>query len=89
MPKAVIKITNSFKFETFFKSLTKNFFYYFRIEIFKYELYLIQNKMGGFKFTTFVMYIILLITFLGLINMIFGLHGFALIVEFLIHQDKL
>lgn len=40
--------------------------------------------MGGFKFTTFVMYIILLITFLGLINMIFGLHRFAFYLEFLI-----
>ena len=40
--------------------------------------------MGGFKFTTFVMYVILLVTFLGLINMIFGLHRFAFIAEFLI-----
>jgi len=40
--------------------------------------------MGGFKFATFVMYTILLITFLGLINMIFGLHRFALYGEFLI-----
>ncbi len=36
------------------------------------------------KFTTFVMYIILLITFLGLINMIFNLHRFAFYAEFLI-----
>ena len=40
--------------------------------------------MGGLKFTTFVMYIVVLITFLGLINMIFNLHGFAFIAEFLI-----
>jgi glucan phosphoethanolaminetransferase (alkaline phosphatase superfamily) len=40
--------------------------------------------MRGSKFTTFVMYVILLITFLGLINMIFDLHRFALVVEFLI-----
>ena len=40
--------------------------------------------MGGFKFTAFVMYIILLVTFLGLINMIFGLHRFAFYGEFLI-----
>ncbi len=40
--------------------------------------------MGGFKFTTFVMYVILLITFLSLINMIFGLHRFAFYGEFLI-----
>lgn len=40
--------------------------------------------MGGFKFTAFVMYVILLITFLGLINMIFGLHRFAFYGEFLI-----
>jgi predicted membrane protein len=36
------------------------------------------------KFTTFVIYIVLLITFLGLINMIFNLHRFAFILEFLI-----
>ena len=40
--------------------------------------------MGGFKFTAFVMYVILLVTFLGLINMIFGLHRFAFYGEFLI-----
>ena len=40
--------------------------------------------MCGSKFTTFVMYIILLITFLGLINMIFNLHGFAFYGEGLI-----
>ena len=40
--------------------------------------------MGGFKFTTFVMYVVLLITFLGLINMIFNLHRFAFYGEFLI-----
>ena len=38
----------------------------------------------GAKFTIFIMYIVLLITFLGLINMIFNLRGFAFIVEFLI-----
>ena len=31
-----------------------------------------------------VMHIVLLITFLGLIGMIFNLHGFAFILEFLI-----
>ena len=40
--------------------------------------------MASSKFTNFVMYIILLITFLGLINMIFDLHRFAFIGEFLI-----
>lgn len=40
--------------------------------------------MGGFKFTTVVMYVILLVTFLGLINRIFGLHRFAFYIEFLI-----
>jgi len=40
--------------------------------------------MGGLKFTTFVMYVILLITLLGLINMIFNLHRFAFYGEFLI-----
>lgn len=40
--------------------------------------------MGGFKFTVFVMYIVLLVTFLGLIGMIFNLHRFAFIIEFLI-----
>ena len=40
--------------------------------------------MGGFTFRAFVMYIVLLITFLGLINMIFNLHRFAFILEFLI-----
>jgi len=40
--------------------------------------------MGGFNFRAFVMYIILLITFLGLINMIFNLHRFAFYGEFLI-----
>ena len=40
--------------------------------------------MCGSKFTAFVMYIILLITFLGLINMIFNLHRFAFYAEFLI-----
>ena len=40
--------------------------------------------MGGLKFTIFVMYVILLITFLGLINMIFDLHRFAFYIEFLI-----
>ena len=36
------------------------------------------------KFTAFVMYIVLLITFLGLVNMIFNLRGFVFIEEFLI-----
>ena len=40
--------------------------------------------MGGFRFITFVSYIILLLTFLGLINMIFNLHRFAFFGEFLI-----
>jgi len=40
--------------------------------------------MGGFRFISFIMYIVLLITFLGLINMIFNLHRFAFIIEFLI-----
>ena len=40
--------------------------------------------MGEFTFRAFVMYIVLLITFLGLINMIFNLHRFAFILEFLI-----
>ena len=40
--------------------------------------------MGGIKFTTFIMYIILLITFLGLISRIFDLHRFAFYIEFLI-----
>jgi len=40
--------------------------------------------MGEFRFTAFVMYIILLITFLGLINRIFDLHRFAFYGEFII-----
>jgi len=40
--------------------------------------------MGGNKFTVFVMYIALLVTFLGLISMIFDLHRFAFYLEFLI-----
>ena len=40
--------------------------------------------MGGNKFTVFVMYIALLVTFLGLISMVFDLHRFAFILEFLI-----
>ena len=40
--------------------------------------------MAGSKFTSFVIYIVLLITFLGLINMIFNLHRFAFYGEFLI-----
>src|SRR3989338_8879761 len=40
--------------------------------------------MSGFKFTTFVMDTVLLITFLGLISMIFNLHRFAFYGEFLI-----
>ena len=44
---------------------------------------LIQN-MGMEKFTAFVMYIVLLITFLGLINMIFNLHSYAFYIEFII-----
>ena len=38
----------------------------------------------GIKFRAFVAYIALLITFLGLIGMIFNLHGIAFILEFLI-----
>ncbi len=40
--------------------------------------------MGEFKFSTLIVYIILLITFLGLINMVFNLHRFAFYLEFLI-----
>ena len=40
--------------------------------------------MGGNKFTVFVMHIALLVTFLGLISMVFDLHRFAFILEFLI-----
>jgi len=40
--------------------------------------------MGGFKFTTFVMYVIFLVTFLGLISMIFNLSRFAFYGEFII-----
>ncbi len=40
--------------------------------------------MGSSGFTKFVMYVILLITFLGLINMIFNLHRLAFYLEFLI-----
>ena len=40
--------------------------------------------MGGIKFTTFTVYVILLITFLGLITRIFDLHRFAFYGEFLI-----
>src|SRR3989339_262344 len=40
--------------------------------------------MASSKFTNFVMYIVLLITFLGLINMIFNLHRFAFYGELLI-----
>ena len=40
--------------------------------------------MGMEKFTTFVMYIVLLITFLALINMIFNLHRYAFYGELLI-----
>src|SRR3989338_5094467 len=40
--------------------------------------------MIGIKFRAFVAYIALLITFLGLIGMIFNLHGIAFILEFLI-----
>tara|TARA_Y100000310_G_C20323843_1_gene642030 strand:+ start:140 stop:682 length:543 start_codon:yes stop_codon:yes gene_type:complete len=40
--------------------------------------------MGGFKFTTLVMYIVLLITFLGLISRIFALHRFAFYIEFFV-----
>ncbi len=40
--------------------------------------------MCGSIFTKFAVYVALLITFLGLINMIFDLHGFAFIIEFLI-----
>ena len=40
--------------------------------------------MASSKFTNFVMYIVLLITFLGIINMIFNLHRFAFYGEFMI-----
>jgi hypothetical protein len=40
--------------------------------------------MGGKYFVNFVMYVILLLTFLGLINMIFDLKGIAFIFEFLL-----
>jgi len=40
--------------------------------------------MSGLRFTRFVIYVILLATFLGLINMIFDLHRFAFYGEFLI-----
>jgi|TARA_B100002003_G_C13956629_1_gene463567 hypothetical protein len=40
--------------------------------------------MGNSKFSVFVMYIILAIVLLGLVNMIFNLHRFAFIGEFLI-----
>ncbi|MBI2522981.1 hypothetical protein HYW19_01190 [Candidatus Woesearchaeota archaeon] len=40
--------------------------------------------MGGNKFIVFVMYIALLVAFLGLISMIFDLHRFAFYLEFLI-----
>ncbi len=42
------------------------------------------DKMGGNKFAVFAMHIALLVTFLGLISMIFDLHRFAFILEFLI-----
>ena len=40
--------------------------------------------MGGNKLTVFIMYIALLVTFLGLISMVFDLTRFAFILEFLI-----
>jgi len=40
--------------------------------------------MGGNKFTVFVMHIALLVTFLGLISMVFDLHRLAFILEFFI-----
>ncbi len=40
--------------------------------------------MGGNKLTVFVMYIALLVTFLGLISMVFDLHRLAFILGFLI-----
>ena len=40
--------------------------------------------MVEFKFRAFVMYVVLLVTFLGLINLIFKLHKFAFIGEFLV-----
>ena len=40
--------------------------------------------MGMERLTNFVMYVILLITFLGLINMTFELHRYAFYLEFLI-----
>ncbi|MEK6876119.1 MAG: hypothetical protein AABX63_01800 [Nanoarchaeota archaeon] len=40
--------------------------------------------MGGNKLTVFAMHIALLVTFLGLISMVFDLHRFAFYLEFLI-----
>jgi len=40
--------------------------------------------MWGNKLTVFAMYIALLVTFLGLISMVFDLHRFAFVLEFLI-----
>lgn len=40
--------------------------------------------MNRNRLTVFAMHIALLVTFLGLINMVFGLHRFAFILEFLI-----
>ena len=40
--------------------------------------------MSEFKFRTFVMYVVLLVVFLSLINMVFSLHRIAFIGEFLI-----
>src|SRR3989338_11538374 len=44
----------------------------------------LPDKMGGNKLTVFIMYIALLVTFLGLISMVFDLTRFAFILEFLI-----
>jgi hypothetical protein len=40
--------------------------------------------MGGNKLISFIMQIALLVTFLGLINMIFNLHGIIFIFEFIV-----
>lgn len=40
--------------------------------------------MGDFRFTSFLMYTVLLVVFLGLINMVFDLHNLAFVFEFFI-----
>src|SRR3989338_39659 len=44
----------------------------------------LPDKMGGNKLTVFAMHVALLVAFLGLISMVFDLHRFAFILEFLI-----